>query len=432
MADNKSANDVGVIIKSFVEHIDNLVTSLSLSMLVMQTAQGMAGKTYQAFIDKNCIQKEEDGVPIILLGLEHQRRHEILRKRVHQSSIALSVVPRSFLVSLVSQYDAFLGRLVGALFRAKPELLKSSEKSITFSQLSDFDSIESAREYVLEKEIETSLRKSHAEQFEWLEKKFDIKLRADLPAWQAFIELTERRNLFVHSDGIVSSQYLGVCKEQGVVLDPHIVSGSKLEVPQKYFAIAHATIYEIGVKLAQVLWRKVLPSELKDQDRSLSDLSFELIHEKNYELAKMLLNFACKPAMKWPDERSRIVCLVNRAQAYKWSGESTTSLDIVAKQDWSATGDAFQLAAAVLRDDFAEAASLMEKIGATNYPHKEHYRTWPCLRSLEKRKRSLRRFNRCTESPLQKLKRLKSQNLLPNPIQGRTLVPSIRATSRLT
>jgi len=167
----------------------------------------------------------------------------------------------------VSSYDAFLGKLVGALFRIKPELLKSSDRTLTYLQLSDFDSISEAREHLLEKEIETLLRKSHSEQFEWLENRFAVKLRVDLPIWPTFIEVTERRNLFVHSDGIVSSQYLKVCREHEVALDSETKQGSQLEVPHVYFKSAYEAIFEIGVKLGQVLWRKLKPSDIEVAER---------------------------------------------------------------------------------------------------------------------------------------------------------------------
>ncbi len=56
------------------------------------------------------------------------------------------------MISLISQYDAFLGRLIRTLFLIKPESLSMSEKNISFAQLQTFESIEDAKEYILEKE----------------------------------------------------------------------------------------------------------------------------------------------------------------------------------------------------------------------------------------------------------------------------------------
>jgi hypothetical protein len=72
-------------------------------------------------------------------------------------------------------------------------------------------SIEEAKLQLVDKEVEVVLRASHTEQFEWFEKNLSVKLRSGLEIWPTFIELTERRNLFAHGDGVVTQQYLSVC-----------------------------------------------------------------------------------------------------------------------------------------------------------------------------------------------------------------------------
>ncbi len=148
---------------------------------------------------------------------------------------------------MISQFDSFLGGLIKAIFYAKPALVNSSEKLLNISQLSEFDSINAAKEYIVEKEVETVLRKSHSEQFDWLENKFNVKLRKNLPAWKTFIEITERRNLFVHSNGIASSQYIKVCNEHSVEIDVKVAQ--ELSASLEYFTEAYHCIYEIGVKI---------------------------------------------------------------------------------------------------------------------------------------------------------------------------------------
>lgn len=260
-------------------------------MAVIQRAHRVAHKSYEEFVKLNCKEETRDGEDLVAIPVEHYERYRVLKKHVQQTAMAHSVVPRSFLVSLVSSYDAFLGKLVSALFRAKPEMLKSSDRTLTYSQLSEFDSIAGARDHLLEKEVETLLRKSHAEQFDWLENKFSIKLRVDLPVWPTFIEVTERRNLFVHSDGIVSSQYLKVCCEHGACLDPQIKQGSRLEVAHAYFVSAYEAVFEIAVKLGQVLWRKLKPLDVKAADHNLSSVCYDLLTERKHRLAQKNAGF---------------------------------------------------------------------------------------------------------------------------------------------
>jgi hypothetical protein len=205
---------------------------------------------------------------------------------------ALQIIPRSFLTSLISHYDAFIGNLLRALFYMKPEVLNSSEHHLTFKELTSFESIEAARASVVEQEVETLLRQSHADQFEEMEKKFSVPLRKDLPSWPTFIEVTERRNLFVHCNGVVSAQYLAVCKRHGVDCSKTNL-GKELQVGPKYIKLAYATIVEIGIKLAHVLWRRLKPEEMEQADASINNLCLDLIRDEKYDVAQTLLDFAC-------------------------------------------------------------------------------------------------------------------------------------------
>jgi hypothetical protein len=398
----KQQDKIGEVIAEFVEQVESLATSLPLAMVVIQGAHRASYKSYEEFIKKNCTEETREGEHYVGIPIEHQDRYNALKKRVRRTYMAHSVVPRSFLVSLISSYDAFLGKLVSSLFQAKPEMLKSSERTLTYSQLSDFASIAEARDHLLEKEVETLLRKSHAEQFDWLESKFAIKLRVDLAVWPTFMEVTERRNLFVHSDGIVSSQYLKVCQEHGCGIDFEAEPGEQLEVSPDYFRSAYEAVFEIGVKLGQVLWRKLKSSDIKAADEKLSTVCYDLLTERKHRLAQKLLDFACSAPMKHSDEKYRLIFLVNRAQAYKWDGNSEKALEIIAGQDWSATEAAFQLAAAVLRDQHDVAIGLMEAIGASGNPSKTAYKTWPLFREIRKTKEFTDMFEKIFGEPFER------------------------------
>jgi hypothetical protein len=86
-----------------------------------------------------------------------------LLNKLEKSRQAVDLIPRSFLVSMVSQYDTFLGALVRALVKLRPETLNDSDRNLAFSSLVRFDSIEDARAFVVEREVDTLLRKSHSD-----------------------------------------------------------------------------------------------------------------------------------------------------------------------------------------------------------------------------------------------------------------------------
>src|SRR5262249_39837500 len=153
---------------------------------------------------------------------------------VGKAETAYSIVPETFVMALARQYDAFLGRLLRCLYLKKPELLNESDKQICYGNIIYFDSIDNAKECILVTEIEGVIRKSHAEQFAWMENKFKLKLREELAIWSTFIELTERRNLFAHCNGHVSNQYITVCKQHGIAAEHLPEVGKRLSVDDKY------------------------------------------------------------------------------------------------------------------------------------------------------------------------------------------------------
>lgn len=329
-----NSNPIGRELDLFVKQIDSLADTLPEAIGVIQKVNLSSMRDFADFLANECTAKPGDGGKTeYRMNVGKYLKYRRLQGRFQKAQLAQQIVPRTFLVSLVSQFDAFLGRLIKQLFNLKPEALDVAEGTLTFSQLVEFGSIENAKDYVVEKEIESVLRRSHAEQFDWLENKFGLKLRVNLHAWPVFIELTERRNLFVHSNGLVSRQYLNVCKRHGSALEPDARLGKSLGVTREYFETAHECLFEIGVKLAQVLWRKLTPDDLDGADQNLLGVGYELLDEARYRLARCLLDFSTETLKRHGKEDVRLSMVVNRAQAYKWSGDDDSATRIISEVD---------------------------------------------------------------------------------------------------
>jgi hypothetical protein len=371
----------------FVQHINSLQSSISPVMLTLETTKQDIDKMLLKYAEKygEMTEKTEKSITYSFRP-PYDNRAARFKKKTEEADTANKIVPRVFVLALVSQFDAFLGRLLRVLFLLRPELITSSDRSLTLAQLLELGSIESATEFLLEKEIETVLRKSHGDQFAWMESKFSVKLREGLDSWPTFIEVTERRNLFAHSNGLVSDQYLAVCKNNGVCLPDETVRGLELQVDPKYFSTAYACILEIGVKLSQVLWRKLRPDQINEADNNLIGISFDLIVAGRFILACNILDFACNVLKKHGSEQNRKILTINRAQAYKWSGNADKCLDIINREDWSASGAPFHLAVAVLKDDFKKAKSWMQNIGKSGEVKESDYHEWPLFKEFRKTK----------------------------------------------
>ncbi len=403
-------------VSRFVEYINSLAETINPMMFMIQSIRKRHSKKIEVFERKHCEVELIEGGRKVRIPHDRMRQYEKLISQVQRYALADKLIPRSIIISLISQFDTFVGNLVRVLSQLHPQSLNIEEKSITFSQLQSFGTIENAREYLIEKEIDALLRGSHDDMFDWLEKKYNLPLRKDLKIWPIFIEATERRNLFVHTSGTVSEQYLNVCKQHKVNIAENIEVGSELQVTPEYFQLVYECIFQMGVGLAHVLWRKILPGDREQADINLNDICYDLLVEEKFGLACALLDFATAVPKKYSDEYHRLMFIVNHAQAYKWANDIETAKRIIASEDWSATQAAFRLAVAVILDNFDEANNIVREIGKEGKVTKLDYREWPLFRGYRKSEDFIKTFEEVFEEPfhLAQVERVNTADFVDN------------------
>jgi hypothetical protein len=304
-----------------------------------------------------------------------------LRRTVDDISKAANILrlaPRTFLNLLISQYDAFIGNLVNQIILTKPDVLLASDRAITLAQLSEFDTVEEAKSFFLEKQVEDVVRQSHSDHFDWFEKRLNVELRKGLDIWPEFIEMTERRNLFAHTDGRISRQYLLITKRNGYCPETELKLGDQLYIDESYIDRACDVLLELGIKLTHVAWRKIDSKASKRADMVLIDNTFNLNRESRFGVTSKVLAFALdSPIGAKMEERDRLICLVNLAVAKRELGEGAEVKKILDAVDWSAKSEEFRFANVVLKSDWKACAVIMKSMGSNSYLGKEEYRTWP-------------------------------------------------------
>jgi len=386
-------NNFNKINQDFLQKIKSLREIIPFIMIFIDANKNKANKDFVDFVNQHGKkEKKEKEESFFSFSPEDSHKVTALEENVKISSTASEILPCSLFVSLVSQFDSFLGKLIKEIFVNKPEILNSSEKKLTYSRLKEIKDIEEAKNYIIESEVESILRESHTSHFSWLENRLNIPFRKDLTIWPRFVELTERRNLFVHSDGIVSSQYLAICRKSKSIEGDSPKLGEKLQVTPEYFEESFKALFEISVKLTQVIWRKLLPKDIDKSDQSLNDICFDLLKEHQFELADNLLIFATETLKKHFNEESKNIFIINKALSLKLGGNKEDAEKIVHTKDWSASSDKFKIAKWALLDDFEEVGKLMKKIGPDGEINRMSYKTWPLFREFRKTKIFLDNF----------------------------------------
>lgn len=333
----------------------------------------------ESFIEAHAkeIERKEDGkISSFLMHRSKTPELRKLRKERDKSRKLLLVIPTNFLVAIVSEYDAFIGDLIREIYKNKPEKVNSLEKEFTFKEIIEFGSMESIKDFVIEKDIETTLRKSHLEQLNALERKFTIDLTKDLSLLPDFIEITERRNLFVHCKGIVSSQYIKNCSEKGVKLND-LKIGNRLYATNSYIFHAIDVFSELAIKLTHVLWNKVFKEDSEKIGDSIHDISYELLSRKKYELLNSLSPLFLSKPFSSIGEGTRRALLVNHCIALIERGQKDASDKLLDSYDWSASSPILQMAERILKEDYKRSTVYMKQAYQMDVLKKEHIDQWP-------------------------------------------------------
>ena len=327
---------------------------------------------------------DEDGdwtenFPIPIEEISNFKR---MQRQIRRGATCFGILPGTFIIALVAQFDVLVSGLIRCMFLAKPDIMNSVEHHITVSQLMALSDLEAAKEHVIASTIDAVMRKSHTEQIEWMEKRVGVSLRK-FEAWPDFVEITQRRHLHAHTDGIVSEQYVTECTRNSVPLKGVAVR-KRLTTSPAYTVRAHFTLLEVGIKLGQVVWRKLCPAHNEEANSSINNLIVELIDRQHFNLAFNLLDFV-SDSEKFPPKgytaEYRLIFTVNRALAYKLSGNAKECRAIVDAEEWGHLGTKFQLARAALQDDFDEVFKLMQVIGASS-EWRHYYRDWPLFKHI--------------------------------------------------
>ncbi len=379
-------------VAEFLHDLDGIKSAEEIACPLIQTLAKQCDEEFTKLVHELRSETNDESDEVtIFVPLARNNEYQKLQRRQRLSNSAIYQTPRALLVAMVSSFDAYLARLLRCIYYLRPERIESSERALTFAQLVSLKSIDAAREHVISKEIETFLRQSHVDHFDYLEKLLDMQLRKGLDSWSRFVEITQRRNLFVHTDGVVSEQYVSICKSHCCSIGETKV-GDRLFLDNSYFRAAFGCLYEIGVKLAHVVWRKLSPNQLDNADESLNQICYDLLLLKRFRLAHNLLLFGTETLKKHSSTRRRRMLVINRAIAAKF-GKIASDPSPLELEDWSDCGLPFELGIAVLRDDFDRACEIMRRLGTEHeIVDRGAYSTWPLFLKFREDERFLNTY----------------------------------------
>jgi hypothetical protein len=358
---------IAAALERFLHRLDDLRTTAHIAIPAVGKAQMAEVKKHQKRLDKFLGNKSDEELEKELATDPHASRDLTEASseltRLHNSKV-LEVLVRSLFIGIFSEYDVFVGELWQAIHEKKPDLFKSIKREVTLSDLLNFESVDAVKKDILEKEIDSFRRNSYVEQFVEMEKKFEIKTLRNFPEWPKFVEVGQRRNILTHNGGICSEQYLSMCEREGYRFEVKPERGTDLNPDGKYFGETLFVITKVAFMLSHTLWRKLLPNEIAEADSAMNIIIFHLLEKERWKYAAELGKFGLSEDMRRKasdiDIRIRVV---NTAIALVHTGDKDLALKTINAIDWTASLRDFQLAIAILREDYNSAAILMRSIG---------------------------------------------------------------------
>lgn len=161
-----------------------------------------------------------------------------------------SFIREMSLVYLVARFEEFVTEVLTTGFRARPEILKSSKKQVTYEEIFDAAQLPDIQDRIIGKEVSAIVEDGIDSVGGYLDTRFGFKWTSD-PEWKQLRERFYRRNLVIHNNGRPNEIYRRKTGYRG--------KQEKLEVSQKYLTDSISLFGEFAKSLADHFASKVLP-----------------------------------------------------------------------------------------------------------------------------------------------------------------------------
>lgn len=264
-------------------------------------------------------------------------------------------------VDCITQFDNYLQNLMRCIYRLHPEILKNSNKSITYKELFDITTIDNAKDFVIESVLTELFHGSHSDQFEHFTKITKINVPKEMEElYRQLIEITERRNLYIHCHGKASKQYISICSQNNVEVT--VSEGDYLKIDKKYFLESIDALMELSVKIGFIVWKKQEKSEQENSDKFLISLCNDLIKQGRNKLAIALIDYVIDHKDNHMSVFNKHLLKMYWICAQKKDGNNT-DYEKGIQEDWTSVKPLISLILNVLKDDYDSAIEQMTHIG---------------------------------------------------------------------
>ncbi len=297
-----------------------------------------------------------------------------------QPPVQGALLRRSALINLVIYFELLLTDLIQSYYLRYPAALPAEDRMLSLAELRSIGSVDEAERYLIEKEADSVLRKSLGDQLDYFVKRFKIDTKPIAFLLHDLNEITQRRNLMVHNDGIVNQMYLSKVTA-GSKAASSVQLGQRLKIDVDYMSNAIDVIQASGYVLAQQCWRKWEPDQHRAADTDMSAISYDSLLDGRNTVTKCITDYAQET--KFVQESDYRMIIINQAIAHSDSGDHEAKSKLLDSCDWSACSLKFTVAIAILRGENDRAFALLPKALEIGEISAKVLTEWPLFRSVK-------------------------------------------------
>jgi hypothetical protein len=292
------------------------------------------------------------------------------------------LVRNAVFAGLVASFDNVLASSVRVIIRKLPNILRDSGRAIPIDQILLAKDFASFQEKISEEIVEEVLFKARYAQIQWIESAVGVTLRGKLKSWPSFLEVCERRNVYIHNDSRVTPRYAERVEAQSSGSGRVVEVGDRLSHDFQYLLNAADVLLEMSVLLIQKIAREIfLPDEhvKKLLDQELNSVVYEQNFAGRYESASRIAQTVADGEISLGDYFHKMLT-VNHAVAQKNLGKTNRANKILDAVDWSSSMPEFQICVAAVKSDVDKVCELIPRIRDSDLVRPESFFEWPVFK----------------------------------------------------
>ncbi|MFJ7681644.1 hypothetical protein [Peribacillus butanolivorans] len=296
------------------------------------------------------------------------------------TSRQIEMVYRNSLTSLMIYFENLVSNIIKQRLQLFPHSFNPNEKSIKYGDLIQFENLSDALDHLIDNEVIGIMYGGFKSWVTYLNKAGVKTKKVDI-FLEEINEAYNRRNLFVHNDGVINNVYLNKVNAK---FTKGLSKGAPIHITDMYLKGAIDAVKKYGVLLLLESW-KSFGGELESEERIhyVESLAYEALKKGQWEFAKHLYEFIVDDTEQFGTKTS---CQINIWLCEKMVGKYEDIKDDIISCDVSGLKTHYKLCILALLEENDTFFKLLEK--EPDALNKREFTEWPILASIRKDNRT--------------------------------------------